>query len=292
MRLTSVLFLAAGGCSSLSIGEATQEIADPAPVLSIVAGDFNNPVGGSSISFCDPSTTACSSTPSIQVRWGTPADGNVQSGLGFEPAAATTIAYGTTFPIGTLSHFNMPTYQGTAASTVDLTLELRVDPSVAGPALFDAPITIPFTIDETPNVEPCPYPSDTGNPCSDKITFGTSTFSLASTTSDTIYDLQITGFVDPTSSAPVDGLISQENGTSSAQLLAVLTEHCVDSDNDGICDDHEVSFICPCNSDWKNHGQYVSCVAHATTQAVQAGEMTAQERSIIVSTAGQSQCGK
>jgi len=59
-----------------------------------------------------------------------------------------------------------------------------------------------------------------------------------------------------------------------------------------ICDDHEVSFICPCNSDWKNHGQYVSCVAHATTQAVQAGEMTAQERSIIVSTAGQSQCGK
>jgi hypothetical protein len=291
MRLTSVLFLAAG-CSSTNIGQATQEIADPAPVLSIVSGDFNNPAGGSRISFCDPSTTACSSAPSIQVRWGTPASGSTQSGLGFEPAASTTITYGATFAIGTLSHFNMPTYQGTAASAVDLTLELKVDPSVPGPSLFDAPITIPFTIDETPNVEPCPYPSDPGNPCSDKISFGTSTFSLTSTSSETVYDLQIAGFVDPTSSAPVDGLISQENGTSSAELLAVLTEHCVDANNNGICDDHEVDYLCPCDSDWKNHGQYVSCVAHVTTQAVGAGEMTAQQRAIIVSTAGQSNCGK
>jgi hypothetical protein len=247
-------------------------------------------VGGSSISTCDPATTPCGAAPVIQVRWGTPADTAEQSGLGFDPSAATSITYGTNFSIGTLSHFNQPTILGTAATSVSLDLELRVDPSVPGPSLFDSTITIPFTIDETPNVEPCAYPSTT--PCADKITFGTSSFLLSSTSSDTVYELTIAGFVDPTSSAPVDGLISQENGTSSAELLAVLREHCVDSDNDGICDDHEVSFICPCNSDWKNHGEYVSCVAHATQVLVGDGEITAQDRAVIVSTAGQSQCGK
>jgi hypothetical protein len=290
MRATCVWLLAVGGCSSFSLGSTEQEVADPAPVLTIVGGDFHDPVGGSSITTCDPGTTPCAATPVMQVRWGSPAEGTTQSGLGFDPTAPVTISYGTNFSIGSLSHFNVPTYDGTAASSVSLDLEVRVDPSVAGPSLFDQTITIPFTIDETLNVEPCLYPSTT--PCADKITFGTSSFLLASTSNDTVYELQIAGFVDPTSSAPVDGLISQEGGTSNATLLAVLREHCVDSDADGICDDHEVSFICPCNSDWKNHGQYVSCVAHATQVLVGDGEITAQERAVIVSTAGQSQCGK
>src|SRR5207249_640401 len=139
------------------------------------------------------------------------------------------------FAIGALSHFNFPTQAGTAASNVSLDLEVRVDPSQPGPALFDQTITIPFTIDETPNLPPCVYSSTV--PCADKITFGTSSFLITSTSNSTVYELQIAGFVDPNSTLPVDGLISQENGTSSAELLAVLNEHCVDSDGDGVCDE-------------------------------------------------------
>src|SRR5262249_48799501 len=158
-----------------------------------------------------------------------------QSGLGWEIAGAHTITYGASFPIGTLTHFNFPTFQGTWAAGVGLQLQVRVQPSVPGPDLFNAPIDIPLAIDETPNEPPCPYPLAT--PCSDKITFGTSMFALNSTSSGTVYDLHIQGFVDPVSpSTPVTGLLSDENGTSSAVLQAVVTEHCLDTDSDGACD--------------------------------------------------------
>jgi len=343
MRFTIGTVLLLGGCSSLGLGEQQQQVADPSPQLSIVAGHFHDAVGGSSISYCDPSTTpTCSAAPPEQVRWGSPGDENstVQSGLGFDPTAATTIGYGTNFSIGTLSHFNLPTISGTAASSVSLDLEVRVDPSLGGAPLFDSTITIPFAIDETPNVEPCVYPSDPGNPCADKITFGTSSFLLSSTSNSTIYELQIAGFVDPTSSAPVDGLISQEHGTSSASLLAVLNEHCVDSDGDTICDevdncvstpntdqadadgdgvgdacdncpitpnpdqadsdgdgkgnvcDNPVEEACPCQGEWPNHGQYVSCVAHITQELVKNGTFDETTRSTILTNASQSNCGK
>ncbi|MGE5186635.1 MAG: choice-of-anchor K domain-containing protein [Acidobacteriota bacterium] len=341
MRATWSAVLLVGGCSLpvTSTGSGEQPVADPAPTLSIVAGDFHDAVDGSSISYCDPSSTpACAAAPSIQVRWGTPADATDQSGLGFEPTTGTTITYGSNFAIGTLSHFNFPTVAGTAATSVSLDLEVRVDPSVPGPSLFDSTITIPFTIDETPNEPPCAYPSTV--PCADKITFGTSTFQFNSTSNSTIYTLSISGFFDPASTTPVDGLISQENGTSSADLLAVLDEKCVDSDGDGVCDEVDncpsvanadqldtdgdgvgdacdncpttpnpdqadsngngigdacedpVAQACPCENDWKNHGEYVSCVAHITQDLVKQGLMTEATRADKVTTAAQSSCGK
>jgi len=246
-------------------------------------------------------------------------------------------------------------------------------------------ITIPFTIDETPNLEPCAYTST--DPCADKITFGTSTFLLASTSGFTVYELQILGFVDPTTPSPISSLISQEGGTSSASLIAVVRQHCVDNDADGACDetdncptaanadqadsdgdgtgdacdacpldpandidgdgvcgnvdncattanadqadaDHDglgdacdfdsdndgvgdpddhcpgttdapvdangcsISQLCPCAGPWNNHGGYVSCVAHETTRFVGLGLLTQAQRSVLVSTAGQSDCGK
>jgi thrombospondin type 3 repeat protein len=357
MRIQSVVLGVVAGCS-LPVDNNAQDLVDPAPTLTIVTGDFHDAIGGTSTAFCDPLGAPCAMPPPIQVRWGEPTDGTPQSGLGFEPTAPVVIAYGTNFSIGTLSHFNFPTLSGTAATNVSLDLEVRVDPSIPGPSLFDQTITIPFTIDETPNQEPCAYPSTT--PCADKITFGTSSFLLSSTSGDTVYELQIAGFVDPASTLPVDGLISQENGTSSAELLAVLHEHCVDTDGDGVCDpvdncvttpnadqadsdgdgigdacdpcphdplndvdgdgvcgdvdncptvsnpdqadtdgdgigdacDVGVDTICPCDGPWKNHGDYVSCVAHASQDLVKAGDLTAQQRSVIVSTAAQSDCGK
>ena len=377
-----------GACSEMSFDAAEQPVADPAPVLSITSARFHSPVGGTSINFCGQALApACTAAPPTQVRWGTPATIGNQSGIGFGAAAAHTIVYGVDFPIGTLTHFNFPTNSGTWASGVSLDLQVRVDPSIPGPALFDSVITIPLSIDETPNQLPCTYTSL--SPCADKVTFGTSTFALASTSSFTVYELEILGFVDPTSPTPVSGLISEEGGNSSAVLQAVVREHCLDVDADGTCDevdncpgsanptqtdtdgdgtgdacdvcpldadddidgdgvcgnldncrttpnadqadadddglgdvcdtdgdndgvpDNEdtcpgttsgpvdesgcsIDQLCPCTPtpDWKNHGQYVSCVAHETQHFVTQSILTAQQRADLVSAAGQSNCGK
>ena len=89
-------------------------------------------------------------------------------------------------------------------------LFVLVEPSIPGPAIFNAPITVPFTIDETPNALPCTYPSAT--PCADKISFGTTTFALNSAVNGTVYDLSI-GFVDPVTSATKDFTVREGGGT-------------------------------------------------------------------------------
>ena len=35
---------------------------------------------------------------------------------------------------------------------------------------------------------------------------------------------------------------------------------------------------CPCDADWKNHGEYVTCVVKSTKDAVRAGDLTDAER--------------
>lgn len=53
-----------------------------------------------------------------------------------------------------------------------------------------------------------------------------------------------------------------------------------------------IADLCPCDDDWKNHGAYVSCVAHAATQFVKQELWTNKERGIAVSNAAKSSCGK
>lgn len=56
--------------------------------------------------------------------------------------------------------------------------------------------------------------------------------------------------------------------------------------------------LCPCDGPanagtaWKNHGKYVSCVAHAVGDLVRLGELDPSETGGIVSAAAQSSCGK
>jgi len=56
--------------------------------------------------------------------------------------------------------------------------------------------------------------------------------------------------------------------------------------------------LCPCagprdtTQSWKNHGQYVSCVAEASQSFVRQGLITPAEKGAIVSAAGRSSCGK
>jgi len=46
------------------------------------------------------------------------------------------------------------------------------------------------------------------------------------------------------------------------------------------------------STDWKDHGAYVSCVAHASNDFRTTGLITDAEKGAIVSTSAQSGCGK
>jgi len=54
----------------------------------------------------------------------------------------------------------------------------------------------------------------------------------------------------------------------------------------------DIDQLCPCENQWKNHGQYVSCVARAAEDFVAVGLITDAKKDAIVSGAGQSFCGK
>jgi hypothetical protein len=81
-----------------------------------------------------------------------------------------------------------------------------------------------------------------------------------------------------------------------------------DDDNDGVLDGNDqcvstttgamvntngcsIADLCPCTNDWKNHGAYVSCVAHAADDFVAAGIITETQKDVIVSEAAESDCG-
>jgi SdrD B-like domain len=49
---------------------------------------------------------------------------------------------------------------------------------------------------------------------------------------------------------------------------------------------------CPCENDWKNHGEYVSCVAKDAKERVKLGCITEEQKDAIVAEAAKSDCGK
>jgi hypothetical protein len=50
--------------------------------------------------------------------------------------------------------------------------------------------------------------------------------------------------------------------------------------------------LVPCDGPWKNHGQYVSAIAHASKEFVEQGLITEQQQEDIISAAARSDCGK
>lgn len=87
-----------------------------------------------------------------------------------------------------------------------------------------------------------------------------------------------------------------------------LTQQVHDADNDGVLDESDscpgtlageivnadgcaIIQLCPCENQWKNHGAYVSCIAHTADDFVAAGLITEAEKDARVSMAGASSCG-
>jgi choice-of-anchor C domain-containing protein len=70
-------------------------------------------------------------------------------------------------------------------------------------------------------------------------------------------------------------------------------DECPDTEADALVDDAGCSIAqyCPCDEDWKNHGQYVSCVAQAAGDFVELGLLQPCEHGPIVWEAAKSSCG-
>ncbi|MCI0536565.1 MAG: thrombospondin type 3 repeat-containing protein [Verrucomicrobiales bacterium] len=81
-----------------------------------------------------------------------------------------------------------------------------------------------------------------------------------------------------------------------------------DIDGDGVLDENDqcpatgpgqvvsefgcsINDLCPCDNPWKNHGGYVSCVAHTAEIFFEAGLVTEAQKDAIVAAAAESDCG-
>jgi len=105
------------------------------------------------------------------------------------------------------------------------------------------------------------------------------------------------------------GVMDQIDTFFDSGMLIDNVQHIEDSDGDGVINSEDdcpdtpagevvnssgcsVDQSCPCDNAWKNHGQYVSCVAHATEEMVADGIITGAEKGAIVSSSAKSSCGK
>jgi hypothetical protein len=70
------------------------------------------------------------------------------------------------------------------------------------------------------------------------------------------------------------------------------TINCGECDPADSCVDNICVPDCECDDDWKNHGQYVRCVAWAAEDLVDLGSITEDEKDEIVAEAAESDCGK
>jgi hypothetical protein len=185
-----------------------------ADTVDLVTALWTGSAGGSGINMNSPNGAF------LDIRWGVPAGGG-QSGLGFDgiaPPPQTLPAIGTPFLLGTLRHYNQPIASGSAASSADLSLNVNL--TIGGSPIATGPFNFRFLIDETPNVEPCAYPSVT--PCADAITFENLLSSDTFTIGTNVYTIGIVGFADTIGGPLVPSFISQEGGSNDAFLYAQI----------------------------------------------------------------------
>ncbi|MCI5157362.1 MAG: hypothetical protein D3906_02795 [Candidatus Electrothrix sp. AUS1_2] len=63
-------------------------------------------------------------------------------------------------------------------------------------------------------------------------------------------------------------------------------------DQAGCSGEQLVDDECLCDASWKNHGEYVTCVAHAAEAQLEAGLLTEAEKDAVVSARAKSGCGR
>ncbi|MDA0268335.1 MAG: choice-of-anchor K domain-containing protein [Cyanobacteria bacterium] len=154
-----------------------------------------------------------------------------KSGLGFAGIENLNLDVGQIFNLGTLKHYNNTIWSDNrAAERVDFSLNLGFALDEIGMQRFDFALEIDETRNDAGYHEGgvCPYQTDAGKGCSDKITWNFAVDQENEFTFDgEEYTLELVGF-GPRESLNGDDIveqfISQESGTSEASLWARLVK--------------------------------------------------------------------
>lgn len=84
---------------------------------------------------------------------------------------------------------------------------------------------------------------------------------------------------------------SDGDGVPNADDLCPDTAEGATVNEDGCSGEQLVELLCPSTASYRNHGEYVSCVARASEEAVAQGLLTEEEKDAIVSSAARSSIG-
>jgi len=190
---------------------ATRAGASPIVITNIVGGwQSANPVANATI------TNVANQGADI-VRWGATGSPSTDSGYSFDPMDNPIgFVLGTPFALGVFTHFNQPIPNGSAITGIDYNFGFSTNGSPSSLSTV-----FHFDHNETPNVSPCPTPSN--NPCDDIVTVSSGALnSLIMVGSDQFF-FNLLGFSTNGGSTLSTQFRSPEGGTNSATLYGVLT---------------------------------------------------------------------
>lgn len=196
------------GLAALSL--ALLNVPAHAAVITIdtITDGWQNAVGGSNVSI----NNGANPGDVDRIRWGVDI-GNGQSGYDWDPRNAPfNVTTGTVFSLGQFSHINEAIESGSAITRVDLSFSV---------GSFESPVTLGATFrfdhDETPNTGPgC---------CNDLVTISNAFFNTPFVDNGgQSYYFSLLGFSTDGGNTISTTFSTREDGTSSADLYAVVTE--------------------------------------------------------------------
>lgn len=104
------------------------------------------------------------------------------------------------------------------------------------------------------------------------------------------------GVVDEVDNCPLVYNPGQEDVCTDADGDGVggVLDECPDTAAGAVVDESGCSIddTCPCDIAWKNHGAYVSCVAHRANDFLAQELISSEEKDLVMTMAGESGCGK
>ncbi len=149
------------------------------------------------------------------MRWGEPALAT-KSGLRYD-GQTSGFSFGQDFCLGKLTHYNYPTYAGTAANGAKLKVTLKFNDL----AVPDTSFYFDLSILETANGYPCPEFQKSSTPCDDLVWWSNIEASQSFTLQNgEAYSLMIVGFSDSfPSGRPVNQFVTEEQKANVAYLI-------------------------------------------------------------------------
>ena len=171
-----------------------------------------------------PPATA-SGVGTSQIRWGTPVNGNLQSGYDYDAVAPPPAAEATEtqFLIGTFVHHNNPiTGNSITGATLDISLNLTF-----GATNVIEDFVYNFQHVETPNSTPCQFSIADGAhnivPCDDRVSILNSIPNQTFTVGGKTYTLDLIGFSQNGGTTVSNQFFTEEGVDNTAGLYGKIT---------------------------------------------------------------------